>query len=55
MNTILVSARSSFEVGHSPSASRAISTCATISAALRLRTSLCVPVWQKLQLSVQPT
>ena len=27
----------------------------TISAGLRLRTRACVPVWQKLQVSVQPT
>ncbi len=49
MNTILVSARSSFDVGHSPSASRAIITCVTISAAERLRTSFWVPVWQNVQ------
>jgi len=41
--------------GKSPSRSRATSTCATISAAVRLRTSFCVPVWQNVQLSVQPT
>jgi len=33
----------------------AINTCWTISAAVRLRTRACVPVWQKVQLSVQPT
>ena len=27
----------------------------TISSAVRLRTSFCVPVWQKVQFSVQPT
>ncbi len=41
--------------GKSPSLSRATMSCATISRAERLRTSLCVPVWQKLQVSVQPT
>ncbi len=41
--------------GKSPSRSRATSTCATISAVVRLRTSGMVPVWQKVQLSVQPT
>ena len=30
-------------------------TCPTISPAVRLRTSFCVPVWQKEQVSVQPT
>jgi hypothetical protein len=39
----------------SPSWSRATMTCAAISAAVRLRTSRCVPVWQNEQLSVQPT
>src|SRR6266576_1182288 len=52
---MLVSIRSSFGEGHSPSASRATMICATISAAERLRTSRCVPVWQKLQVNVQPT
>ncbi len=55
MNTMLDSRRFSSEVGHSPRSSRATCTCATISAAVRLRTSPCVPVWQKLQFSVQPT
>ena len=32
-----------------------MSTWPTISPAVRLRTSRCVPVWQKLQVSVQPT
>jgi hypothetical protein len=41
--------------GQSPMRSRASSTCPTISAAVRLRTSRCVPVWQKLHVSVQPT
>ena len=41
--------------GKSPSRSRATSTWPTISAAVRLRTQFCVPVWQKVQLSVQPT
>ena len=41
--------------GKSPSRSRAVSICARISSAVRLRTSFCVPVWQKEQVSVQPT
>ena len=41
--------------GHSPRSSRATMTCPTISPAVRLRTSFCVPVWQKEQVSVQPT
>ena len=41
--------------GKSPSRSRATITCATISAAVRLRTSFWVPVWQNVQFSVQPT
>ena len=53
--TMLVSIRPSGELGHSPSASRASITWPTISAGSRLRTSFIVPVWQKRQLSVQPT
>ena len=53
--TMLVSSRPSGCDGHSPSASRASMTWPTISAGLRLRTSRIVPVWQKVQLSVQPT
>ena len=41
--------------GKSPSRSRATMTWPTISAAVRLRAQACVPVWQKVQLSVQPT
>ena len=41
--------------GKSPSRCRATSNCPTISAVVRLRTSRCVPVWQKLQFNVQPT
>ena len=41
--------------GKSPSRSRAVSNCARISSAVKLRTSFCVPVWQKEQVSVQPT
>ena len=41
--------------GHSPRSSRATCTWATISAAVRLRTRGWVPVWQKVQFSVQPT
>ena len=41
--------------GKSPSFSRATMICATISRVVRSRTSFCVPVWQKLQVSVQPT
>src|SRR6185312_13827360 len=41
--------------GKSPSLSRAVSNCARISSAVRLRTSFCVPVWQNEQVSVQPT
>ncbi len=40
---------------HSPSRSRATITWPTISPAVRLRTSRCVPVWQNEQVSVQPT
>ena len=39
----------------SPSRSRATITWPTISPAVRLRTSRCVPVWQNEQVSVQPT
>jgi len=42
-------------LGKSPSRSRATINCATISSVLRLRTRRCVPVWQKVQVSVQPT
>ena len=42
-------------VVQSPSRSRASTTWPTISPAVRLRTSRCVPVWQNVQLSVQPT
>ena len=41
--------------GQSPRRSRATTSWATISAAVRLRTRRCVPVWQKEQVSVQPT
>jgi hypothetical protein len=41
--------------GHSFRSSRASMTWPTISAAVRLRTSFCVPVWQNEQVSVQPT
>ena len=41
--------------GQSPMRSRATRICPRISDGVRLRTSRCVPVWQKLQLSVQPT
>ena len=52
---MLVSIRPSGWLGHSPSESRASITWPTISAGVRLRTSRIVPVWQKRQLSVQPT
>ncbi len=55
MSTTLVISRSSTGVGHSPKASRATITWPTISPAVRLRTRRCVPVWQKRQVSVQPT
>ena len=55
MNTMLDRRRSSLGLGHSARSSRATCTCATISAADRLRTSAWVPVWQKVQFSVQPT
>ncbi len=42
-------------LGHSPRSSRQTRTWPTISAAERLRTSFCVPVWQNGQVSVQPT
>ena len=41
--------------GQSPSRSRAASTWPAISPAVRLRTRRCVPVWQNVQVSVQPT
>ncbi len=41
--------------GHSSRSSRQTKTCPTISSAVRLRTSFWVPVWQKVQASVQPT
>ena len=41
--------------GQSPMRSRATITWPAISPGLRLRTSRCVPVWQKVQVSVQPT
>jgi hypothetical protein len=41
--------------GKSPSLSRAMMIWAMISCDLRLRTSFCVPVWQKEQVKVQPT
>jgi hypothetical protein len=41
--------------GKSPSRSRAIRIWPRISPAVRLRTSVCVPVWQNEQVSVQPT
>ena len=53
--TTLVTLRPGAVEGQSPSASRATSTWPTISAGVRLRTSFCVPVWQKRQFSVQPT
>ena len=41
--------------GQSPRRSRATSTWPTISPAVRLRTRRWVPVWQKVQVRVQPT
>ncbi len=41
--------------GQSPMRSRATRIWPTISSGSRLRTSRCVPVWQKVQVSVQPT
>ena len=41
--------------GQSPIRSRASRIWPTISSASRLRTSFCVPVWQKEQFNVQPT
>ncbi len=41
--------------GQSFTPSRATITWETISCAVRLRTSFWVPVWQKVQVSVQPT
>ena len=41
--------------GKSPSRSRAIRIWPTISSGVRLRTSRWVPVWQKVQVRVQPT
>ena len=53
--TTLVMRRFSPVDGQSPRRSRASINWPTISAGVRLRTSFCVPVWQKRQLSVQPT
>ena len=55
MTTMLVKRWPSRPVGHSRKASRATSICARISPVPRLRTSGIVPVWQNLQVSVQPT
>ena len=55
MKTMLVRRRAPSGAIHSPRSSRATCTWATISAAVRLRTRAWVPVWQKVQLSVQPT
>ena len=66
MNTMLETARTPGPDGTRPSVggvrpaksprrSRATMSWATISRCVRLRTSFCVPVWQKLQVSVQPT
>jgi hypothetical protein len=55
MKTMFDRRRSSLGDGHSPRSSRATWTWATISAAVRLRTSFWVPVWQKVQFRVQPT
>ena len=41
--------------GHSPRSSRATMIWPAISPGVRLRTSIWVPVWQKVQASVQPT
>ena len=41
--------------GKSPSRRRATITWPTISAVVRFLTSRCVPVWQNVQFSVQPT
>ena len=41
--------------GQSPMRSRASRIWPTISCGVRLRTSRCVPVWQNVQFSVQPT
>ncbi len=53
--TILVTLRPGAVEGQSSSASLAIITWPNISAGVRLRTSFWVPVWQNLQVSVQPT
>ena len=53
--TTLVTLRPGAVLGQSPKASRATSNWPTISAGSRLRTSFWVPVWQKRQVSVQPT
>ena len=65
MNTMLVTSRPTSPEppasrlgiwpGQSPSSSRAVTSCCTISADERLRTRRCVPVWQNEQVSVQPT
>ena len=55
MTTMLVKRWPSRPVGHSRKASRATSICARISPVPRLRTSGIVPVWQNLQVRVQPT
>ena len=53
--TMLVSMRPSLGAGHSPNWSRACMIWPTISEGSRLRTRRWVPVWQKRQVSVQPT
>ena len=53
--TRLVSCLSAAGDGQSPSSSRASMTWPRISPAERLRTRRWVPVWQKRQVSVQPT
>ncbi len=55
ISTMLVRRRSGLPAGQSPSSSIASITWPQISAAVRLRTSFCVPVWQKLQVRVHPT
>ena len=53
--TMLVTLRPGAVLGQSSSESLASITWPRISAGVRLRTSFWVPVWQKRQVSVQPT
>ena len=55
MTTMWLSRRGPLGLGHSPSRSRAVRIWPRIWLAPRLATSGMVPVWQKLQVRLQPT